>query len=338
MKKRIKYFIVIFSLFTSSIFTCTEISYADGAPLPPSITILNAKVNGIPVSFECGQLTSLAVNSLIEFDIYGSTIGDLPTGVTSSFNPASPPGTPTFSPSLPVIIRNDIPVTIHFSWMTPAAYNGSLTIRAQDAFQPPTDCIMTFDWVLPVELSSFVSIVHGNDVSLKWATTTEINNSQFNIERSEVSNGVSDNWYSIGTVQGNGNSNTPIDYSYTDNNLTSGKYNYRLKQIDFNGNYEYHNLTNEVVIGVPEKFELSQNYPNPFNPVTNLGFGISDLGFVSLKVYDAMGKEVATLVNEIKPAGRYQVTFDGSNLGSGVYFYKITARNFSAVKRMILIK
>jgi hypothetical protein len=84
--------------------------------------------------------------------------------------------------------------------------------------------------------------------------------------------------------------------------------------------------------------EFSQNYPNPFNPATNLEFGISKLGFVSLKVYDVLGKEVMTLVNENRPPGRYSVTFDGSNLSSGIYFYKIESGDFVQVKRMALIK
>ena len=91
-------------------------------------------------------------------------------------------------------------------------------------------------------------------------------------------------------------------------------------------------------LGIPEQFDLKQNYPNPFNPVTQLEFGIPDLGFVSLKVYDVLGKEVMTLVNEIKPAGYYKVSFDGSNLGSGMYFYKIEAGSFTQTKRMLLIK
>ncbi|MBL0107743.1 MAG: T9SS type A sorting domain-containing protein [Ignavibacteria bacterium] len=89
---------------------------------------------------------------------------------------------------------------------------------------------------------------------------------------------------------------------------------------------------------MPEKFELSQNYPNPFNPVTKLEFGISKLGFVTLKVYNSQGKEVATLVNEIKPAGRYDVTFDGSNFSSGVYFYNLESNGFIETKKMFLIK
>ncbi|MBK8553215.1 MAG: T9SS type A sorting domain-containing protein [Ignavibacteria bacterium] len=97
-------------------------------------------------------------------------------------------------------------------------------------------------------------------------------------------------------------------------------------------------MTEEVVIGVPDKFELSQNYPNPFNPSTEIRYSLIENGFTSLKIYDLTGKEIANLVNEMQTPGRYEVKFDGSNFASGVYFYKITAGNFSAVKRMFLIK
>ena len=95
---------------------------------------------------------------------------------------------------------------------------------------------------------------------------------------------------------------------------------------------------NQISLIVPSSYSLSQNYPNPFNPVTNLEFGISDLGFVSLIVYDILGKEVATLVNEKLNPGKYKVEFDGSALPSGVYFYRITAGEFTDTKRMMLIK
>ncbi|HMS34406.1 MAG TPA: T9SS type A sorting domain-containing protein [Ignavibacteria bacterium] len=89
---------------------------------------------------------------------------------------------------------------------------------------------------------------------------------------------------------------------------------------------------------VPEKFTLYQNYPNPFNPVTNLKFGISKLGFVSLKVYDVLGKEIAVLVNEKLSPGSYSLVFDGSNFNSGVYFYRLTSENFTETKKMLMIK
>ena len=95
---------------------------------------------------------------------------------------------------------------------------------------------------------------------------------------------------------------------------------------------------NSLTSNIPQKLELNQNYPNPFNPVTNLEFSISKTGFVSLKIYDVLGKEIRTLVNEIKQPGIYKVEFDGSSLSSGVYFYKIEAGSFVQTKRMLLLK
>ena len=113
---------------------------------------------------------------------------------------------------------------------------------------------------------------------------------------------------------------------------------YRLKQIDFNGNFEYFNLSNEVIIGIPSKFELSQNYPNPFNPSTKITFALPNDGKVSLKIYDMTGKEVMLLVNEVKTAGYYSDSFNASSLSSGIYFYTLSADNFTATKKMMLVK
>ncbi len=189
------------------------------------------------------------------------------------------------------------------------------------------------DGLLPVELSSFVSVISNNNVTLNWSTASETNNSGFDIERN--SNGQ---WSKIGNVTGNGTTSVSNNYSFTDRNLTSGIYNYRLKQIDFNGNYEYYNLSSEVNIGVPAKFELSQNYPNPFNPSTQINYNLPVDGNVSLKLFDMSGKEISTLVNEVKTAGYYSVSFNAGNLPSGVYFYSIEAGNFSEVKKMMLVK
>ena len=191
---------------------------------------------------------------------------------------------------------------------------------------------------LPVELSSFTYSNEKNNVMLYWTTSGEINNSGFDIERRHERIETQDVWTKIGSVSGNGTTTTNQTYSFTDRNLASGIYSYRLKQSDFNGNFEYFNLSNEVVIGVPAKFELSQNYPNPFNPSTNLEFGIPELGFVSLKVYDASGKEAATLVNELKSAGYYSVNFNASDLSSGIYFYRLIIGGFSATKKLMLVR
>ncbi|MBK6773687.1 MAG: FG-GAP repeat protein [Ignavibacteria bacterium] len=191
-----------------------------------------------------------------------------------------------------------------------------------------------WDFPSPVELSSFNSSVRGRNVTLNWFTSSELNNSGFNIERSSVNN----QWMNAGFVSGHGTISEPVEYSFTEKNLTTGKYKYRLKQIDFNGNFEYFELAEEVSIGIPDKYELSQNYPNPFNPVTNLEFGISNLEFVTLKIYDVLGRELVTLVNEIKEPGYFKIKFDAGNLSSGVYFYRMEAGDFVAVKKFVVMK
>lgn len=200
------------------------------------------------------------------------------------------------------------------------------------------------DWgtVLPVELTSFTSAVNGRNVTLNWSTSSEINNSGFAIERSSSN----DTWINAGFVNGNGTANIQNNYSFTDNSLKTGSYKYRLRQIDFNGSFEFHNLTGEVVIGVPSEFSLSQNYPNPFNPSTTINFDVPSDASVKLSLYDVQGKLVRILTTESKPAGYYSVTFNASDLPSGTYFYRIEANSlnsvssgdFSATKRLMLIK
>ncbi len=190
------------------------------------------------------------------------------------------------------------------------------------------------DAALPVELASFTSVVSGSNVTLNWTTVTENNNSGFQIERTSDMN----QWITIFFVNGIGNSNTPVNYSYTDNNLNPGIYNYRLKQTDYNGNFTYYNLSGEVVIGVPQKFSLSQNYPNPFNPETMIIYNLPSEQSVSLKIYDMTGREVSKLVNEVQSAGRYQIRFNSGNLSSGIYYLKMKAGEFSDVKKLVIMK
>src|SRR5574338_1635874 len=195
-------------------------------------------------------------------------------------------------------------------------------------------------WI-PVELTSFTSSVEENNVTLNWQTATETNNSGFDIERNTPLNPLSRGeaegrgvWSSIGFVNGNGTTTEPQSYSFVDKELEAGKYQYRLTQIDFDGTFEYSNVI-EVEINPPAKFGLEQNYPNPFNPLTTIKFSIPSVGtrlalYVQLKVYDVLGKEVATLVNEEKPAGSYEVEFDASNLASGIYYYQIRVEEYTA--------
>ncbi|CAN5525328.1 hypothetical protein BH10BAC5_BH10BAC5_27890 [soil metagenome] len=193
--------------------------------------------------------------------------------------------------------------------------------------------------LLPVELASFTSSVNLRDVTLNWATVTEDHNSGFDIERSSSRNS---DWIKIGFVQGFGNSGISRRYTFTDHNLNTGKYYYRLKQIDFNGNFKYYDLSVSVNIGIPNIFSISQNYPNPFNPSTKIDYDLPVDSKVSIMIYDMTGRESATLVNEIQTAGYHTVEFNGSDLASGIYFYRINISGdnqiFSKTLKMMLIK
>lgn len=197
--------------------------------------------------------------------------------------------------------------------------------------------------IVPVELVSFSYNLLNGSVNLNWITATEINNRGFEIERAQLhsSNYEWTSWESIGFVPGFGTTTEPKSYSYFDNEVSDGIYSYRLKQIDMNGQYEYSDAI-EIDITTPNNFSLEQNYPNPFNPKTNIQYTIGSKQFVTLKVYDILGNEIATLVNEEKPAGEYEVEFSTeSNIkcsASGIYFYKLTAGTFYETKKMIIAK
>ena len=194
--------------------------------------------------------------------------------------------------------------------------------------------ISIIDRPLPVELSSFTSYVTGNNVELKWTTSSEVNNAGFDIERSDIS-GI---WQKAGFKEGYGNSGTPVNYTFTDRNLSPGKYLYRLKQTDINGHFAYFNLDGEVTITNPVEFKLSQNYPNPFNPSTKISYEIANAGLVRINVYDITGKKITELVNKVQSPGSYSIDFNGSSYSSGAYFYKIETGDFKEIKKMFLLK
>ena len=197
----------------------------------------------------------------------------------------------------------------------------------------------TIQGVIPVELVSFSHSIIDDGVLLNWKTATETNNSGFSIERSRDN----ENYSEIGFVGGRGTTAEPQVYSFIDDNIESGKYYYRLKQIDYDGKFAY---IGEILVdvGAPNKFVLEQNFPNPFNPSTIIQYAIGNRQFVSIKVYDILGNEVATLVDEYKEAGRYEIEFNsvetsrGVSLPSGLYFYQLRSGNFTETKKMILAK
>jgi len=189
--------------------------------------------------------------------------------------------------------------------------------------------------VIPVELTAFTASISNSTVTLNWATATETNNQMFEIERS-IEDGQ---FVTIGNVEGHGTTTEIQNYQYIDNisDLQATSLSYRLKQIDYDGSYEYSEVV-EVKNLAPTEFALHQNYPNPFNPVTTIRYSLPVKAQVELIIYNALGESVTQLVNEEKEAGRYEVKFDAAALPSGIYFYKLKAGSFIEIKKMVLMK
>jgi hypothetical protein len=196
-----------------------------------------------------------------------------------------------------------------------------------------------------VRLEQFYPVINQDSVILAWETSLELNNYGFEIQRTTPNNGV---WENIGFSEGAGNSFTNQWYAFIDNTLNPvyKVYKYRLKQIDFDGNYRYlDELVTDIVYtdiidnyNPPDNYDLGQNYPNPFNPSTSIRFQIPKREFISLKIYNSLGKEVATLVNEEKEPGNYKITWNASDLPSGIYFYRIITASYTETKKMLLLK
>ena len=183
-----------------------------------------------------------------------------------------------------------------------------------------------------MELISFSASLDKYGVVLTWITATEINNRGYEIEKS-----INGQFATIGFIAGVGSSTQEQSYTFTDKQVATGLNSYRLKQIDFNGNYTYSN-TVEVDVTAPLIFSLSQNYPNPFNPTTKINYTVPFDSKVTISVYSITGELVAELVNDFVSAGSYSVDFDGRNLASGMYIYKMAAGNFTQTNKMMLIK
>jgi hypothetical protein len=192
------------------------------------------------------------------------------------------------------------------------------------------------NYPLPVELASFSANVKSGYVELSWLTATELNNYGFEIERSIDKT----NWQKLDFIAGYGTSNSPKLYSYIDRKPFNGVSYYRLKQIDNDGSSHYSREV-EVELTTVLHFKLEQNHPNPFNPSTKISWQSPISGHQSLKVFDLIGNEITTLVNEFREAGSYEIEFNAAQypgLSSGMYFYKLQIGQFSQVKKMILTK
>ena len=204
---------------------------------------------------------------------------------------------------------------------------------------------------IPVELTAFDAEILSSNVQLTWQTASEKNNKGFEIERKVLhqKSSISENEFEkIGFVEGKGTSTIIQNYFFIDNEVRNGKYIYRLKQLDFDGSFSFSDELEVEVNVVQSEFKLYQNYPNPFNPSTKIQFSLSSDSHVSLKVYEILGNEFLTLVDEFKKAGKYEVDFSienlknirssSSNLSSGIYFYQLRCGNHSQTQKMLLIR
>ena len=192
--------------------------------------------------------------------------------------------------------------------------------------------------IVPVELVSLSASANDGKVLLKWKTATELNNSGFEIQRSI--NKV--DFKRIGFVNGNGTTTQTNSYAFTDESPSDGKSYYRLKQIDFDGTFEYSQIV-EVAIGTPATYQVSENYPNPFNPTTNVRIDLPVESKVSYKLYNSIGQTVKTFDSKDYSAGTHVLQIDGSDLSSGVYYFsiKLNGKDGSSIvktSKMILLK
>jgi hypothetical protein len=222
------------------------------------------------------------------------------------------------------------PMTVIDSSTTDSIY----TYSASHSPTPQSDEVTVYlTGVTPVELSSFNISAEGTYARLNWITSTETNNMGFEVQRSDDNN----KWSKIGFIIGNGTTTEEKYYTYIDRQPSTGNVFYRLKQIDYDGTFAF-SKTVQFSSAVITSYSLEQNYPNPFNPSTSFSYSIPESGFVSLKIFDLLGREIKSLVNEVKNAGSYSITFDADGLPSGTYIYQLKANSYNAAKKFVLLK
>ena len=191
---------------------------------------------------------------------------------------------------------------------------------------------------LPVELVSFEAITDGDAVSLSWKTLSETNNAGFEIQRISKNDGASVPWEVLGFVEGAGTTLEAQSYSYRLDNLEAGRHVFRLKQIDYDGAFEY-SAQVEVAVEMPDAFVVSRAYPNPFNPQASFSFGVRQAQQVTVELYNVLGQRVMTVYQGTPAAGATQsVLIDGSGLQSGLYLLRVQGENFVDTQMLTLVK
>lgn len=205
-------------------------------------------------------------------------------------------------------------------------------ISAYSPAGEPRALLLKIDQQVPVELISFTASVNNAEIKISWTTATELNNSGFEIQRKNE-NSI---WIPIGFIEGNGTTTKQNSYYFTDQNPVVGTNKYRLKQVDFDGSFEY---SNEVEADfMLQEYVLQQNYPNPFNPETKINFNIPKEEFINVTIYNSLGEKVATLLNGVMNAGSHSIIFDANGFASGLYILKMTSGSYSNTIKMNLMK
>ena len=280
-----------------------------------------------------GNLPNVPVHTLVINPVSSSTLyAGTETGVYSTTNNGGTwssfnSGMPLYVPTDELVLQASTNVLFAFTHGRSAWSSGSNPV--------------------PVELTSFIVASHGSNAALKWETATESNNYGFDVERKTIAltsalrdggNGFVGDFEKIGFVVGAGTSSAPREYSFTDVNIPAGKYSYRLKQIDRDGQFKFSESVDIGVNAFPKIFGMEQNFPNPFNPSTTIRYEVPIRSHVSLSVFNTLGEKVVTLVNQNKEPGEFNVAFNAARLASGVYLYRMDAGSFSETKKLVVMK
>ena len=329
------------SSFTS--LTITSVTFNEGSPRP-LLQNGSLQIGSRPI-IQVVPLSAALVASVGFKDSVELTVNNL--GNLSLVSSISVVGSSAFTVSLSninVSPGGTVKPKIYYQPNSPGPDSAKIQFNTNDPYHSVVNVsVIGSNIPLNIELSLFNAIAIGSDVELHWRTETEINNFGFEIECRVVGN-LTQEWKTVGFVQGSGTSNSRQDYAYKDRALSFGRYAYRIKQIDNDGYFKYYGNV-EVDVLSPRSFLLEQNYPNPFNPSTILIYNLPVRSQVRLTVYNLIGQIITRLVDQEQETGYHQQAWNAGNLSAGIYIYRLEAvsltepaQHIDFVRKMILMK